>query len=177
MGQTLAIQRKLQASLKIVAYAIFMGWLKSVNISIDKNLAEKLLKNCAGTIHLRLLFSVFRDPLWSKQLISLWCATPPQRVSNELKGAISGYLLNQMKRCFLAVLEQVSFFMVTIASIILFLFFFSKLLGNCQYWQAHLHIVVNSDNCTFSINTLLWVFFLFGLGFLNLFLFTNCYYK
>lgn len=41
-------------------------------------------------------FSVFRDLLWSKQLILLWCATPPQRVSNELKGAISGYLPNLM---------------------------------------------------------------------------------
>lgn len=29
---------------------------KSVNISVEKNLSEKLQRNCAGTIHLRLLF-------------------------------------------------------------------------------------------------------------------------
>lgn len=107
-----------------------------------------------------------------KQTISLVveCNTPTESIKL-IKRAISGYLLNLMK-CFLVVLEQVSFFMLIIASVILSLFFcFLKLLGNCQYWQAHLHIIVNSEYyCTFSVNTLLWIWF--GLVFLFVSIYT-----
>ncbi|NWH32910.1 RETR1 regulator, partial [Chloropsis hardwickii] len=64
-----------------------------------------------------LVFSKIKGKSLVKQAINLVvvCNTQ-QRVSNELKGTISGYLLNLMICCFLAVLEQVSFFMLTIAS-------------------------------------------------------------
>lgn len=170
VGHTSVIQWKLQAFLKILAYPIFLGWLKSVNISVEKI----YLKNCRGILLIPSIsnyFFCFQGPL-VKQTISLVveCNTPTESIKL-IKRAISGYLLNLMK-CFLVVLEQVSFFMLIIASVTLSLFFcFLKLLGNCQYWQAHLHIIVNSEYyCTFSVNTLLWIWF--GLVFLFVSIYT-----
>lgn len=162
----------------MLAYPIFMGWLlKSVDISVEKI----CLKNCRGIVLVPSISDYFfclQGP-FVKQVINLVveCNTPTESIKWIKRGNI--WLSPESNEMLFSVCSWAGqLFHANHSICYSFPIYFSKLLGNCQYWQAHLHIVVSSEYyCTFHINPLLWVSFLFSLGFLNSFYLQIVYYK
>lgn len=128
----------------------------SVNISVEKI----CLKNCRGIVLVPSISDYFfclQGPL-VKQVINLVveCSTPTGNIQWIKRGNI--WLPPESNEMlFSGCSWAVQLFHANHSICYSFpIFFFSKLLGNLPYWQAHLPVVVSSEYyCTSSINPLL----------------------
>lgn len=118
----------------------FLSLWTSLHKNYIWNTAEELCWYCPAQI----TFSVCLQGPLLKQVINLWLLWVQDSLSNlpermrwiKRKETIVGYLLNLRKLLSLTIFEQISFLMLTIASVTLSLFIFQSCLKNFGYWQA-----------------------------------------